>query len=78
MAERSGAGRGRGGGREKSLDVLRRLAVGESLFKDIVSTRLSRNDVQNLELISKFNSIASNCKEEDCDQSFEEKYLSNR
>lgn len=36
IAERSGAGRGRGGGMEKSLDVLRRFAVGDSLRKDIV------------------------------------------
>lgn len=36
IAEKSGLGRGRGGGREKSLDVLNRLAVGDSLCRDIV------------------------------------------
>lgn len=36
IAENSGAGRGRGGGTEKSLDVLRRFAVGDSFRKDIV------------------------------------------
>lgn len=36
IAETSGAGRGRGGGRENNLEVLRRLAVGDNLRKDIV------------------------------------------
>jgi len=36
MAERTGPGRARGGGREKSLDVLKRFAVGDSLRTDII------------------------------------------
>ncbi len=44
IAERSGVGRGRGGGREKSLDVLRRFAVGDNFRKDIVHLSIDKGD----------------------------------
>lgn len=48
VALSSALGLGSGGGREKSLDVLRRFAVGDNLFIDIVcnnadATKLQRN-----------------------------------
>lgn len=44
-AVRSELGLGSGGGKENSLDVLRRLAVGDSLFMDILRCSI---DCQNL------------------------------
>ena len=35
IADRSGDGRGRGGGKEKSREVLRRFAVGDSRLNDM-------------------------------------------
>ena len=42
VAVRSELGRGKGGGKEKSLEVLRRLAVGDSLLIDILRTSRSK------------------------------------